>query len=188
MVIFLKRECHVYRCGTTEPHQRRNGSKRGTIGRVRSVIQFDGGSDDERTRILAAHDAYLRANAAYDWQALKPIWSDDPTNVFFNMNGHTYVGLEQWSRLWRYYAEHKESGWWQPFDVKVIVRGEMAVVTCHRKTSSRWRPETGAPDAGHEDKSFVSRSTMVLIKEREEWKTVHAHFSEARATPRPGGV
>ena len=42
--------------------------------------------------------------------ALKAIWSDEPTNVVCNMNGHTYVGLEHWSRLWRYYGQHKESG------------------------------------------------------------------------------
>ena len=152
-------------------------------------VHYDGGSDADRTRILEAHEAYLRANAAYDWKALRAIWSDDPTNVFFNMNGHTYVGLEQWSRLWQYYAQHKESGWWEPFDVKVIVRGDMAVVTCHRKTMTRWRPaSTELPAAGHEDKSFVSRSTMVLVRERGDWKTVHAHFSEGRDTPRPGGV
>jgi len=151
-------------------------------------IRFDGGSDTDHEAILAAHDGYLRANAAFDGPALKPIWSDDPTNVFFNMNGHTYVGLEHWSRLWQYYAQHKESGWWEPFDVKVIVRGEMAVVTCHRKTTSRWRPETGKPDAGHVDKSFISRSTMVLLKQQREWKTVHVHFSEGRDTPRPGNV
>jgi len=91
------------------------------------------------------------------------------------MNGHTYVGLEHWSRLWQYYGQHKESGWWEPFDVKVIVRGDMAVVTCHRKTASRWRPETGKPNAGHVDKSFISRSTMVLVKQHGECKTVHVH-------------
>jgi ketosteroid isomerase-like protein len=145
-------------------------------------------AETDHEQILAAHDAYLRANAAYDWHALKAIWSDDPTSVFFNMNGHTYVGLEQWGRLWQYYRQHKESGWWEPFDVKVIVRGDMAVVTCHRKTRSRWKRETGTPDAGHEDKAFISRSTMVLVRDRGEWKTVHAHFSEGRDTPRPGGV
>lgn len=150
---------------------------------------FDGGSQADREQILAAHDAYLRANAAYDWPALKAIFSDDPTSVFFNMNGHTYVGLEHWSRLWRYYAQHKESGWWEPFDIKVIVRGDMAVVTCHRTTMTRWKPGTGTPDTGHQDKSgFTSRSTMVLVKENGAWKTVHAHFSEGRDTPRPGGI
>jgi len=44
------------------------------------IMQFDGGSEADRTQILAAHDGYLRANAAYDWQALKAIWGGDPTN------------------------------------------------------------------------------------------------------------
>ena len=44
------------------------------------------------------------------------IWSDDPRNVFFKMNGHTYVGLEQWSQFWQYYGQHKEIGWWEPFE------------------------------------------------------------------------
>ena len=72
--------------------------------------------------------------------------------------------------------------------MKLIVRGDMAVVTCHRKTTSRWRPETGKPDVGHVDKSFISRSTMVLVRQHGEWKTVHVHFSEGRDTPRPGNV
>jgi hypothetical protein len=28
----------------------------------------------------------------------------------------------------------------------------------------------------------------VLLKQHGEWKTVHAHFSEGRDTPRPGNV
>ena len=59
---------------------------------MESPIQFDGGSDADRKAVVGAHDAYLQANAAFDWPALKPIWSDDPSSVFFNMNGHTYVG------------------------------------------------------------------------------------------------
>jgi ketosteroid isomerase-like protein len=151
-------------------------------------VHDDGGSATDRTRILEVHQAYLDANSTFDWKALRPIWSDDPTNVFFNMNGHTYIGLEHWTRLWQYYGERLETGQWEPFDLKVIVRGDMAVVTCHRKTKTRW---TGAPTerpVWHVDKSFTSRSTMVLLKQRGDWKTVHVHFSEARDTPRPGNI
>jgi hypothetical protein len=107
---------------------------------VPSPIHFDGGSDADHKAILAAHDAYLRANAAFDWPALKPIWSDDPTNIFFNMNGHTYVGsaLEP---ARQYYAQHGAG--WKPFDVKVIVRGDMAVVTPSQDDVAL-RPETQA--------------------------------------------
>jgi len=100
----------------------------------------------------------------------------------------TYVGLEHWTRLWQYYSQNLETGQWEPFDIKVIVRGDMAVVTCHRRTKTRWK---GAPDerpVWHVDKSFTSRSTMALLKESADWKTVHVHFSEARDTPRPGNI
>lgn len=151
-------------------------------------IRYDGGSETDRARILAAHQAYLDANAAFDDKALRPIWSADPTNVFFNMNGHTYVGLEHWSRLWRYYSQNLETGQWEPFDMKVIVRGDMAVVTCHRRTKTRWKGAPGERPVWHVDKSFISRSTMVLLRQDGHWKTVHVHFSEARDTPRPGNV
>src|SRR5256885_7095277 len=124
-------------------------------------VHDDGGSATDRARILEVHRAYLDANSTFDWKALRPIWSDDPTNVFFNMNGHTYVGLEHWSRLWQYYAQHKESGWWEPFDVKVIVRHDMAVGTCHRQTTSHRRPATGKPGGGHVGKTFISPPALV---------------------------
>jgi hypothetical protein len=151
-------------------------------------VRFDGGSESDRQRILETHQAYLDANATFDWNTLRTIWSDDPTNVFFNMNGHTYVGLEHWTGLWKYYRERIETGQWEPFDMKVLIRGDMAVVTCHRLTKRRWKGPAAERPAEHVDKSFVSRSTMVLVKEHGAWKTVHVHFSEASAGPRPGGV
>ena len=62
--------------------------------------RYDGGLETDLKPILEVHRAYLDANAAFDWKALRPIWSDDRTNVFFNMNGHTYVVLEHWTRLY----------------------------------------------------------------------------------------
>ncbi len=151
-------------------------------------VRFDGGSEQDRKAVLTVHQAYLDANATFDWQALAPIWSADPTNVFFNMNGHTYVGLEHWTRLWTFYRERLETGQWYPFDVTVIIRSDMAVVTCHRKTATRWKgPEADRP-AHHVDRSFISRSTMVLLREHGDWKTVHVHFSEARDAERPGNI
>ncbi len=63
-------------------------------------VVFDGGSEPDRARILAVHRAYLDANGRCDNEALRRVWSADPTNVFFNLNGHTYVGLEQqWTNV-----------------------------------------------------------------------------------------
>jgi ketosteroid isomerase-like protein len=152
-------------------------------------VVFDGGSEADRREILDALDAYLAANATYDWQKLAEIWSHAPTNVFFNMNGHTYVGLEHWTRLWQYYRERVDTGWWEPYDVRVLVRADMALVTCHRKTARRWKgPESERLTYDADRPSFVSRSTMVMVRESGGWKTVHAHFSQASPGPRPGDI
>jgi len=152
-------------------------------------IVFDGGSEADRREIMSALDAYLSANAAYDWQRLAQIWSHDPTNVFFNMNGHTYVGLAHWTRLWKYYRERVDTGWWEPYDIKVLVRTDMALVTCHRRTARRWKgPESERLTYDADRPSFISRSTMVMVKEPGGWKTVHAHFSQTSREPRPGDI
>jgi len=151
-------------------------------------IVFDGGSEAERKRVLELQQAYLDANAAFDWPALQKIWSHDPSNVFFNMNGHTYVGLAHWTALWKYYRERIETGYWEPYEIKLTIRGDMALVTCHRKTQRRWKGSASERPPEHVDKSFISRATMVMLRQDGDWKTVHVHFSEASPSTRPGGV
>ena len=47
-------------------------------------IVFDGGSDADRREIVNALDAYLAANAAYDWQKLAEIRATKPVHVCFS--------------------------------------------------------------------------------------------------------
>ena len=139
-------------------------------------------------RVLELQQAYLEANAAFDWVALDKIWSHRPDNVFFNMNGHTYVGLAHWTELWKYYRERIDTGLWVPYDMKVVIRGDMAVATCHRRTQRKWKGSEMERPPEHVDKSFISRSTMVMVREGGDWKTIHVHFSEASPGARPGGI
>ena len=152
-------------------------------------VIFDGGSDADRRELLDALHLYLNANATFDWKALQNTWARDPTNTFFNMNGHTYVGLEHWTKLWQYYSERVETGLWEPYDIKIVVRGDMALITCHRTTKRRWKGPASERLSYDTDKpSFISRSTMVFVKEGGGWKVAHVHFSEANAGARPGNV
>jgi len=155
---------------------------------VTTEVIFDGGSEDDRRRVLELQQAYLEANATFDWAALDKIWSRRSDSVFFNMNGHTYVGLAHWTELWQYYHDRIDSGLWEPYDIKVVIRGEMAVATCHRRTQRRWKGPAAERPPEHVDKSFISRSTMVMVREGGDWKTIHVHFSEASPGPRPGGI
>ena len=151
-------------------------------------VIFDGGSEADRRCVLELQQAYLEANATFDWVALDKIWSHGSDSVFFNMNGHTYVGLAHWTELWKYYHDRIDSGLWEPYDIKVVIRGDMAVATCHRRTQRRWKGAEAERPAEHVDKSFISRSTMVMVREGGDWKTIHVHFSEASPGPRPGGI
>ena len=151
-------------------------------------VIFDGGSEADRRRVLELQQAYLEANATFDWVALDKIWSHRPDNMFFNMNGHTYVGLAHWTELWKYYRERIDTGLWVPYDMKVVIRGDMAVATCHRRTQRKWKGSEAERPPEHVDKSFVSRSTMVMVREDGDWKTIHVHFSEASPGARPGGI
>ena len=126
---------------------------------------YDGGSDEDRSRLLELHAAYLEANATFDVPALRKIWSEDPTAVFFNLNGHTYVGVEHWTRLWNYYQSRLQTGLWTPSEVKVMVRGDMAVITCHRLSPAAW---VGWP----------------LATPARRWRTSRSGTSATSATPR----
>jgi len=146
-----------------------------------------GGSPEDRQRILERLEAYLDANGRFDWETLQDIWSGAAEAVFFNLNGHTYVGREQWTRLWQYYKDNVRSGYWQPFDIGGVVSDELAVVWCHRHTRSEWVGGDAMPTRPY-GTEFVSRSTMVFRKEDGDWRVVHAHFSPASSGPRPGGI
>ena len=149
-----------------------------------------GGSESDRKRVLGLQQAYLEANAKFDWQTLREkLWSAAPEATFFNLNGHTYNGRDHWVRLWQYYMQHMATGEWVPYDMGGVVGTDVAVTWCHRKTKIRWIGKDPRPtDKRHEDKDFVSRSTMVFHKKDGDWRVVHVHFSEASSEPRPGDI
>jgi ketosteroid isomerase-like protein len=157
-----------------------------------SADALTGGSARDRAAILEKFRAYLVANADMDWQSLQAIWSGAPEATFFNLNGHTYKGREQWTRLWQYYKPRVTNGVWEPFDLGGMVTGAMAVVWCHRRTWYKW-VGNGPMDAGRRpERSSISRATMVFRKEGDtelaDWRVVHVHFSTASEDPRPGGI
>jgi ketosteroid isomerase-like protein len=152
--------------------------------------KITGGSEADRSKLLALHEEYLVANGKFDWPAIKPIWSEEPHATFFNLNGHTYNGAAHWSRLWDFYGKNVKGSYWTPYDIGGEVRGDMAVIWCHRKCRRNWVGTTAAPprDLHYQGEEFMSRSTLVFHKEAGQWRVIHAHFSEGGVGERPGGV
>lgn len=155
-----------------------------------SETKLIGGTESDRKSVLEQQQAYLDANSKFDWEALRDkIWSDAPEATFFNLNGHTYNGRDHWIELWQYYKQHMATGEWVPYDIGGAIGSDVAVLWCHRKTKLRWIGSDPRPgDKRHEDKDFVSRSTMVFRKQNGGWRVVHVHFSEASSEQRPGGI
>jgi hypothetical protein len=148
-----------------------------------------GGSPEDQQRILQLHENYIDVNARFDWENLEPIWSAKPEARFFNLNGHTYNGRDHWIRLWKFYGQNVKSSYWTPYDIGGVVSDDLATIWCHRKTYRSWVGDAPPPeDIHYSGEEFVTRSTMVFRKEDGDWRVVHAHFSEASAGERPGGV
>jgi len=153
-------------------------------------ISWVGGSDDDRKAVAEQHHAYLVANASFDWEMLKGVFSEADWATYFNLNGHVYAPRSHWIKLWQYYINNMKTGYWEPFDMKGVMSGDLATVWCLRKTRSTWigadRPMVTNRDNGAE---FISRSTMVFCKEPVGWRSVHIHFSQSSiGEPRPGDV
>lgn len=149
-------------------------------------LTFDGGTEEDRQELLAAFREFWIANDALDIPALKSLWRDRDDYVYFNSNGFTYTGFQDWLGIWRYYAprfrvvEQVKLG-----NVKLIIRGDMAVITDDRVQVHReavvdepilGRKITGRP---------IMRGTMVYTREDGVWKVVHAHYSPNEVGERP---
>jgi len=141
----------------------------------------------ERSEVLERHAAYLTANnSSSDSALLRRVWDADPNNVYFNMGGHTYHGVEHWSKLWDFYATRIVAPiGYTSYDQRVQVRGDVAWVTCHRYGYSKW---IGQEPRRQPDGPRLSRSTEILVRRADGWRTVHVHFSTASNQARPGGI
>ena len=153
-------------------------------------VKLAGGSESDREAVLACQQAYLDANATFDWPRLEAgIFSAAPSARFFNMNGHTYKGRDHWVSLWKYYGGQAQTGQWKAFDIGGTIGADVAVLWCERNTAMRWTGDDARPDdRWHVDHDFISRSTMVFQKDADGWHVLHVHFSEANPNPRPGGI
>ena len=155
-----------------------------------SEANLVGGTDADRKEILRLHEKYIDVNARFDWENLQPIFSGAPEATYFNLNGHTYKGREHWTRLWKFYVQNVQSGYWTPYDIGGTVTGDLArgvVPSRDAAAMDRHRNRRRATSTTT-TRNSISRSTMVFRKEDGQWRVVHVHFSPGDSGPRPGGV
>ncbi len=145
---------------------------------------FDGGSEADRQAVLALHHAFLAANDTLDEPALRRIWSGDHACVFFNSNGHTYNGLDDWLRVWTHYRSRiRALRPYKPGTIRIVIRGDMALITSDGFARYfDWISTEPVPPLF--EWPYV-RHTQVALREGPQWKIIHAHFSMSAPGPRP---
>ena len=147
---------------------------------------LSGGSRTDQEALLRLYYRFRVVNDALDGDALGELWSAEPSNVFFNSNGHTYYGLADWLKIWDYYRPRmralKPGGSGQ---IRIVVKDGMAVVIDDHSGHARVREWIGEQTTPTIVENACSRVTLVCVRDGGVWKVVHAHFSVTRHGPRP---
>ena len=147
-------------------------------------VHFDGGTEAERTELLKLFTDFWKANDVFDSPVLSSTWDPNPNRVFFNSNGHTYHGLEDWLKIWDYYRPRFSSVTPAVLDdTRLVIRDGMAFIT-DDGVSRTWE-WTGEGEAPALLSNPVVRATMVFLKSDDGWKVAHVHFSSRAAGLRP---
>jgi ketosteroid isomerase-like protein len=53
-----------------------------------------------------------------------------PDTLMFNLNGHTYYGLDEMAKVWEFYGDSIEIDIVQLWDYRIFVHGDLAYITC----------------------------------------------------------
>ena len=145
-------------------------------------VTFDGGTQNDREDVLLMYHGFMFANDYVDFELLTEYWDDDPKNLFFNTNQHTYEGLSDWENIWIYYKpKFKLEKPYYPGRLRVVIRDDMALVAADG--IKRFKSWVGSSENFHNPPDY--RATKVMVKKGGEWKIVHSHFSEGSDGVRP---
>jgi len=157
-----------------------------TVARhVDAPPRFDGGSSTDQQALLAVHHAWCAALDTLDNAALREGWSTDVGDWFFNANGLTYFGADDWGvHAWDFYRPMFQlEAPYTPGDVTVVIRDDMGLVAADwvgRNKSFRGQPAGAAYNV-----AYYRISQVCSRGDDGRWTVVHAHLSTQDTGPRP---
>ncbi|WP_051791172.1 YybH family protein [Amycolatopsis jejuensis] len=120
-----------------------------------------------------------------------------PDTLMFNLNGHTYYGLDEMIKAWEFYVGAIDVDVVDLWDYRIFVSGDLAYITCEGVFPTKKSAEEGWGasnlDIGEQDVAPV-RFRETSIARRDDgngnpvWKIWHFHCSPAAPADeeRPG--
>ncbi|WP_051792570.1 YybH family protein [Amycolatopsis jejuensis] len=161
-----------------------------------SQPNFSGPAGDVEA-VREAHRDWWAANFTREMGRRKRSFA--PDTLMFNLNGHTYYGLDEMVQVWSYYTDNIDNGVPELWDYRIFVSGDLAYLTCEGVFLSRAKTEQGwgtsnatLNDQASDFTRIRFRETSVLRRDDGEgnpvWKIWHFHCSPAAPADeeRPG--
>jgi hypothetical protein len=157
-------------------------------------LRLEGPEEDVRA-ILAAHRDWWAGNHGLEVARCRRNFA--PGTLMFNLNGHTYYGLDEMTKVWEYYHDNSEVGLISLWDIRVYVDGDLAYLTSEGIFPKRAITQTGSWTGGSnipvadEPTDIPFRETSVFRRDdgvgHQVWKIWHFHCSASAPAdaPRP---
>lgn len=155
------------------------------------------GPPEDIEAIRQAHRDWWAANYTREMFRRKRDFA--PDTLMFNLNGHTYYGLDEMVQVWEYYTDNIDNDVPRLWDYRIFVSGDLAYVTCEgvfltrAKTERGWGASNAEIANRNADYTRIRfRETSVLRRDDGEgnptWKIWHFHCSPTAPDdePRPG--
>lgn len=142
----------------------------------------------DEQRLLELHRDWYYSNFNINIPLMRTIFPRGERNfLMFNLNGHTYFGVDDLADLWSYYARTGRWGLPEDYVLRVEVVGDLGYVVSEG-TFPAWvvKDSDGnlLPEDQQRDLTTRYRSTEIYKRDdgegRPEWKMWHFHCS-----PRP---
>lgn len=120
-----------------------------------------------------------------------------PDTLMFNLNSHTYYGLEEMVPMWDYYSNNLDVDVCELWDYRISVYGDVAVITCEGTFPTKARHTDGAWKASNLEIGGVDEETVPVrfretsIARRDDgkgnpiWKIWHFHCSPLAPADEP---
>lgn len=102
--------------------------------------QFSGPADDVEA-VRRAHRDWWAANHTQEIPRCARNFA--PQTLMFNLNGHTYYGLDEMIKAWEFYVGAIDVDMVQLWDYRIHVDGDLAVITCEGVFPTKQSTEDG---------------------------------------------
>jgi hypothetical protein len=175
---------------SSAPSKSGRAAKPSKISRKTTVRTKKPSIEKDRAEILSVSKMWWDANRKFSIPMMCEAFVGSDSFHGFNLNGHTYYGIDEWVKLWQYLGHvmapaDEAPAMAEPRDVRLVIRGDMAFLTAESVLTVKVLPtsdaESGSLPPPGQTASIPFRATEVFVREDHEgkpvWKMWHFHCS-----------